>query len=186
MSGQDPIIAGVAGRYATALFELARDGRKLKQVEKDLGSLLAMLDKSADFERLVRSPVFSAEAQTRALDAVLAKAKIGGLTANFLRLITKNRRLFALRDMVRAFRALAAQHRGEATAEVASASKLSAAQLRRLKTMLKSALGQDVAVTARVDPLLLGGLVVKMGSRMIDNSLKTKLDSLKIAMKEVG
>jgi len=176
----------MAGRYATALFELARDSRKLKQVEKELGSFIAMLDGSADLERLVRSPVYSAEEQERALNAVLAKAKIKGLTANFFGLITRNRRLFAARDIVRAFRALAARHRGEASAHVASASKLSAAQLKRLKTSLKSMLGQDVAVTASVDPSLLGGLVVKMGSRMIDNSLKTKLDNLKVAMKEVG
>jgi len=186
VSGQDPIVAGVAGRYATALFELAREGRKLKQVEKDLGSLEAMLDGSADLTRLVRSPVFSAEDQARAMGAVLAKAKIKGLTANFVGLIAKNRRLFALRDMIAAFRALLARERGEATADVATAAKLSAAQLKRLKTTLKSALGQDVTVAARVDPELLGGLVVKVGSRMIDNSLKTKLDNLKVAMKEVG
>lgn len=186
VSGQDPIIAGVAGRYATALFELARDSNKLKQVEKDLAALQSMLEKSAELQRLVRSPVFSAEDQTRALLAVLSKAKIKGLTVNFLSLIARNRRLFGLADMIAAFRTLCAQHRGEIIADVATATKLSAAQVKRLKTSLKSALGQDVAVEARIDPELLGGLVVKVGSRMIDNSLKTKLDNLKIAMKEVG
>ncbi len=176
----------MAGRYATALFELALDARKLKQVEKELSSFIAMLDGSADLRRLVRSPVYSSEAQARALATILAKAKIKGLTANFLGLITNNRRLFAVRDIARAFQALTALHRGETSAEVASASKLSAAQLKRLKTTLKSMLGQDVAVTTSVDPALLGGLIVKMGSRMIDNSLKTKLDNLKVAMKEVG
>jgi F-type H+-transporting ATPase subunit delta len=176
----------MAGRYATALFELALDARKLKQVEKEFGSFIAMLDSSADLRRLVRSPVYSSEAQARALAAILAKARIKGLMASFLGLITNNRRLFAVRDIARAFQALAARHRGETAAEVATASKLSAAQLKRLKTTLKSMLGQDVAVTASVDPALLGGLVVKMGSRMIDNSLKTKLDNLKVAMKEVG
>ena len=186
MSGQDPIIAGVAGRYATALFELARDTNKLKQVEKDLSAFQSMLEKSAELKRLVRSPVFSAEDQTRALNAVLSKARIKGLTVNFLCLIARNRRLFGLADMIAAFRNLCARHRGEIIADVATATKLSAAQVKRLKTLLKSALGQDVAVEARIDPELLGGLVVKVGSRMIDNSLKTKLDNLKIAMKEVG
>ena len=114
------------------------------------------------------------------------KAKIKGLAANFLGLIAKNRRLFALSDIISAFRTLAAQQRGEITADVATASKLTAAQVKRLKTSLKGALGQDVSIAARVEPELLGGLVVKVGSRMIDNSLKTKLDNLKVTMKEVG
>ncbi|GAB4233664.1 MAG: F0F1 ATP synthase subunit delta [Methyloligellaceae bacterium] len=186
MSGEDPIIAGMAGRYATALFELAQESGKVKQVEKDLETFGAMLAQSDDLQRLVRSPVFSAEEQQRALAAILAKAGIKGLTANFLALVARNRRLFAVSDMLRAFRALLARHRGEVTAEVVSATKLSAAQVKALKAELKAAIGQNIQMTTQVDPALLGGLVVKIGSRMIDTSLRTKLNNLKFAMKEVG
>ena len=186
MAGEDPIIAGMAGRYALALFELALEGRKLKNVEADLKSFSGLLEGSKDLQRLVRSPVFSAEEQSRAIGAIAKGAKISALTANFLQLVAQNRRLFAVTDMIRAFSALAARHRGEVTAEVASASKLSAEQTKALKASLKSALGQDVQITSQIDPALLGGLVVKVGSRMIDTSLKTKLDNLQFAMKEVG
>lgn len=186
MSGAEPIVAGVAGRYATALFELALEAKAIEQIETDLKSFQAMLDESEDLQRLVRSPVFSAEDQEATLAALLKKAEIGGLTANFLSLIAKNRRLFAVTDMIRAFRALLAQHRGEVAAEVASAVELSDAQLTALRTTLKASIGQDVQIATRVDPSLLGGLVVKVGSRMIDSSLRTKLNSLKVAMREVG
>ena len=130
--------------------------------------------------------MFSAEDQQRALEAVLKRAEIGALTANFLNLVTRNRRLFAVRDMVRAFRALLARHRGEVTAEVASAAALSEGQMTALSAALKSAVGRDVQIESQVDANLIGGLVVKVGSRMIDNSLRTKLNNLKIAMREVG
>lgn len=186
MAGEDPIIAGMAGRYALALFELALEGRKLKAVEADLKTFAELLDGSKDLQRLVRSPVFSADQQSRAVAAIAKKAKISALTTNFLQLIAQNRRLFAVSDMIRAFNALAARHRGEVTAEVTSANKLSAEQTSALKAALKSAVGQEVQITSQVDPVLLGGLVVKVGSRMIDTSLKTKLDNLQFAMKEVG
>lgn len=186
MSGADPIIAGMAGRYATALFELALEAKKLKEVEADLGSFAALLDSSNDLARLVRSPVFSADDQQRALAAILKKAGMKPLTANFLSLVAKNRRLFAVADMAKAFFALLARHRGEVTAEVVSAKKLTDAQTKSLKTALKAAIGQDIQVSTDVEPSLLGGLVVKVGSRMIDTSLRTKLDNLKITMKEVG
>jgi F-type H+-transporting ATPase subunit delta len=141
---------------------------------------------SPELSRLVRSPVFSAEEQGKALAAVLSKAGISGMTANFLGVIAKNRRLFALPDMITSYVALAAQARGEVTAEVASAIPLTDAQLTELKATLKTTVGKDVLLTTRVDPGLLGGLIVKIGSRMIDSSLRTKLDSLKIRMKEVG
>lgn len=176
----------MAGRYATALFELAVEEKALEQVETDLAAFNDMLNESADLERLVRSPVFSAEDQQRALEAVLKRAEIGALTANFLNLVTHNRRLFAVRDMVRAFRALLARHRGEVTAEVASAAALSEGQMTALSAALKSAVGRDVQIESQVDANLIGGLVVKVGSRMIDNSLRTKLNNLKIAMREVG
>lgn len=176
----------MAGRYATALFELALEADALDAVEKDLTAFRDMLQASPDLQRLVRSPIFSAEEQIRALSAVLKKAGIGGLTANFLCLVARNRRLFAATDMIKAFRTLAARHRGEVTAEVATAAKLSASQLNALKSALKASLGQDVQVETRVDPGLLGGLIVKVGSRMVDSSLRTKLNNLKLAMREVG
>lgn len=176
----------MAGRYAVALFELARESNKLKQVETDLKRFGDLLESSEDLTRLVRSPVFSADDQQRALDAVVKKAGLKAPTVNFLALVARNRRLFAVSDMIRAFFVLLAQHRGEVTANVASASKLSAAQERSLKTALKSAIGQDVQIDTTVDPDLLGGLVVKVGSRMIDTSLRTKLNNMKYAMKEVG
>lgn len=186
MAGEDPIIAGMAGRYALALFELALESKKLKNVEADLKKFADLLDGSTDLTRLVRSPVFSADDQQQAVAAIAKKAKISGITANFLELIAKNRRLFAVSDMIRAFSALSARHRGEVKAEVTSANKLSADQTKALTASLKSAIGQDVQLTSHVDPALLGGLVVKVGSRMIDTSLKTKLDNLQFAMKEVG
>ncbi len=186
MAGQDPILAGMPGRYATALFELAQEGKALEKVAKDLDQIRAMLEGSSDLDRLVKSPVFSTDEQSRALGAVFKKVKISKLTANFVGLITSNRRLFAIGDMIKAYAMLLAQHRGEITAEVTSAAKLSVKQVNTVKSELKALVGRDVKLDAYVDPSLLGGLIVKVGSRMVDNSLKTKLDSLKIAMKEVG
>ncbi len=174
------------GRYATALFELAQDAGELEAVEKDLAGFETMLNESEDLQRLVRSPVFTAAEQVRAISAILAKTDFSTLTTNFVSLVAKNRRLFAVRDMVRAFRALLAAHRGEVTADVTSATSLSDAQVSALKESLKAAVGKDVQLNTHVDESLLGGLVVKVGSRMVDSSLKTKLQSLKIAMKEVG
>lgn len=171
------------GRYATALFELAEEAGSLDGVGGDLDRFSAMLDDSADLVRLVKSPVFSAQDQIRALDALFAKAGIEGLAANFIRLAARNRRLFAIAEVITAFRALMAAHRGEIAAEVTSAEKLTAAQITRLEAELKSAAGRDVLIAQRVDPAILGGLIVKVGSRMIDSSLATKLDTLKIAMK---
>jgi F-type H+-transporting ATPase subunit delta len=186
VAGEDPIIAGMAGRYATALFELALESKKLKNVEADLNKFKGLLEGSADLQRLVRSPVFTAEDQGRGVAAIAKKAKISGITANFLSLIAQNRRLFAVGDMIRAFSVLVAMHRGEVSADVTSPGKLSADQIKALKASLKAAIGQDVQLTTHVDPALLGGLVVKVGSRMIDTSLRTKLDNLQYAMKEVG
>jgi F-type H+-transporting ATPase subunit delta len=183
--------ASVPGRYASALFDLARDQKQIPQVEADLGRFQALLDGSADLQRLVSSPVFSGDEQVKALSAVLAKAGIAGTAGNFLKLLARNRRLFAVADVIRAYRAIGARERGEVVAEVASAHALTDAQAAELKTTLKSfvakqALGKDVVIQANVDPSLLGGLVVKVGSRMIDSSLKTKLSTLKVAMKGTG
>jgi F-type H+-transporting ATPase subunit delta len=183
---EQPIVSGMAGRYATALFELARDEKAIDAVRADLERFEVLVAESADLLRLVRSPVYSKEEQGRALTAVLDKAAIKGLTANFLLLVTANRRLFAVRDMIKAFRRLVASHKGEVTAEVTLAEKPSDAHLANIKNTLKSVTGKDVLVDVKVDPAIIGGLVVKLGSRMVDSSLRTKLNALKHAMKEVS
>lgn len=175
----------MAGRYAGALFDVAKEQGKLAQVEGDLNGFKALLKESADFTRFVRSPVLTAEDQKKALSAILAKIGASDLTANFLQILVKNRRLFAVGDMIKAFSALAARDRGQVTAEVVSAHALTSEQMASLKETLKASVGKDVVVNASVDPGLIGGLVVKMGSRMIDSSLRTKLNSLKTRMKEV-
>ncbi len=186
MAVQDPSISGVPGRYATALFELARDAKSIDETGDDLNRFAALLDGSEDLTRLVRSPVYSAEDQARAVSAVMKEANISGLAANFVGLVTENRRLFAVRDMISAYHKLVAAERGEVSAEVTSAETLSADQKNKLKEALKAQVGRDVIMEEKVDPGILGGLIVKVGSRMVDNSLRTKLQNLKIAMKEVG
>jgi F-type H+-transporting ATPase subunit delta len=186
VNGEDSIVSGVAGRYATALFDLARDAKAVDKIAGELESIGRMIEDSADFRRLVLSPAFTASQQTRAIEAILDKAKIGGTTSNFVKVVARNRRLFALPEMARAFLALVAHHKGEISASITSAHELTAAQRKSLATVLKSSLGKDVKLTTKVDPGLLGGLVVRVGSRMIDTSLRTKLDSLRLAMKEVG
>jgi F-type H+-transporting ATPase subunit delta len=180
------MMASMAGRYAAALFELAKEERQLPRVEADLTSFQTMLDGSEDLRRLVRSPVISAEDQAKALGAILDRAGVSGLTLNFFKLIARNRRLFAAADMIREFRALLARERGEVSADVATAHPLTPEQLNALKDALRIQIGKDVQVDTRVDPNLLGGLVVKVGSRMIDSSLRTKLNNLKVAMKGLG
>jgi F-type H+-transporting ATPase subunit delta len=186
VASEEPIVSGMAGRYALALFELARDANAIDPVKADLERFEQMIADSADLLRLVRSPVFGAGEQGSALAAVLARAGITGLAANFLRLVTANRRLFAVRDMVRAFRTLVARHKGEVTAHVTVAEPLADKHLAALKDALKSVTGKDVELDVTVEPAIIGGLVVQVGSRMVDASLKTKLNSIKHAMKEVG
>ncbi len=186
MAVEDPSVSGVSGRYATALFELARDEKSVDAVKADLARFSAMLADSPDLTRLVRSPVFSAEMQSKALVAVLEKAEISGIAAKFLKVLTANRRLFAVTDVIRAYSALVAKFKGEATADVTVAEALSDKNLDALKTALKSVTGKDVALNVKIDPSIIGGLVVKIGSRMVDSSLRTKLNSIKHAMKEAG
>ena len=186
MTAQTQLVTGMPGRYATALFELANEAKSLDQVEADFDAFDRMLDESPDLLRLVRSPVYSADEQVRALGAVLEAAGAATLTANFLKLTARNRRLFAVRDMITGFRQLVAAARGEVPAEVVSAHELNPDQVKALKDELKAAESRDVKLTQRVDPAILGGLIVKVGSRMIDNSLRTKLQSLKVAMKGTG
>ena len=186
MAAEDPSVSGVSGRYATALFELARDQKSVDSIKVDLDRFEAMLVDSADLRRLVRSPVFAAEAQLRALSAVLDQTGISGISANFLKVLTANRRLFAVGDVIRAFRALVAKFKGEATADVTVAETLNDKNLDALKTALRTVTGKDVALNVKIDPSIIGGLVVKLGSRMVDSSLRTKLNSIKHAMKEAG
>jgi F-type H+-transporting ATPase subunit delta len=187
VAGEEPIVSGMAGRYATALFELALEAKSVDAVKADLDRFEALLTESADLLRLVRSPVFRAEEQVRALGAILDRAGIGGLAANFLKLVASNRRLFAVRDMIKAFRRLVARWKGEVTAEVTVAEPLAESHLAALKDTLKSATGgRAVDLHVRVEPAIIGGLVVKLGSRMIDSSLRTKLNAIKHAMKEAG
>jgi F-type H+-transporting ATPase subunit delta len=178
--------SGLAERYATALFELAEDDKALAALENDVGRFATLHDQSDDLQAFIRSPIYTAEEQVRAIEAVLRQAGIGGLAGNFFKVIAQNRRLFAVPGIIAAFRKLLAQKRGEVTAEVTSAEPLSESHLAALREALKASLGKDVALDTRVDPSLIGGLIVKVGSRMIDSSLKTKLSSLKLAMKEVG
>ncbi len=180
------MVSGVAGRYASALFELATEKKSVDAVAKDLGRIAALISGSDDLARLVKSPAFSAEEQTRALGAVLAKAKIGGLAANFAKLAASNRRLFALPGMISGYHALVAASRGVVSAEVTVASPASATMKKEIEAALKGVAGKNAAVTIKVDPAIIGGLIVKIGSKMVDNSLKTKLNAMRLAMKEVG
>lgn len=179
-------ISAVAQRYAGSLYELAAQANAVAQVEKDLDRFEALLAGSPELDRMIKSPVFSSDEQFNAIAAIADKAGIAGLVGNFLRVVAQNRRLFAVPGMIKAFREIAAEQRGEVAAEVASAHPLTAAQQTELKAALTSVAGKDVAIAVTVDPSLLGGLVVKIGSRQIDTSLKTKLNLLKLALKEVG
>jgi F-type H+-transporting ATPase subunit delta len=185
VAGEDPLTFGVSGRYAGALFELARENKFVDEVRADLDRFDAMIGESADLNRLVRSPVFGADEQLKALQVILDRAGIGGLAANFLRVITTNRRLFAVRDMIRAFRTLVARHRGEVSAQITVAEPLNDSNTNALKDALKNVTGgKDIDLDVKVDPAIIGGLIVKVGSRMVDSSLRTKLNAIKFAMKE--
>jgi F-type H+-transporting ATPase subunit delta len=184
VASEQPIVSGMAARYATALFDLAQEANAIDAVKADLDRFDALIAESPDLTRLVRSPVFSAAEQLQALSAVLARVGIGGIAANFLKLVTSNRRLFAARDMIRGFRELVARHKGEAVAEVRVAEKLKDDHVEALRAALKSVSGKDVDLDIKVDPAIIGGLVVKLGSRMVDTSLRTKLNAIKHAMKE--
>ncbi len=180
------IVSGVAERYASALFELATEARAVDKVAADLAAFGALIDGSPDLQRLIRNPVFTAEEQTGAVGALLAKAKIGGLAGNFIGLVASKRRLFALPGMIAAFKQLVADSKGIVRAEVTAAEQPSPAQMKDIAATLKGMAGKEVMIDLKVDPSLIGGLVVKMGSRMVDASLKTKLNALRLAMKDVG
>ncbi len=170
MAETSELISGVAERYASSLFDLALEAGSVEAVGADLDRFQALIDESADLKRLIVSPVFTSEDQFKAISAIVEKAGITGLVANFLKVVAKNRRLFAVPGIVRSYRETAARHRGEIAAQVTTAHALNDAQLDELKAALKSVTGKDVAVNVTVDPSILGGLIVKVGSRQIDTS----------------
>ena len=177
---------GLAGRYAAALFELAEEGKQLDAVAKDLAGLRAMMDSSSDLRRAILSPVVSREDHAKVMTVLASKAGMGELTSNFLGFVAMNRRLLALDHMIGAYLSLLAQSRGEVTAQVTSAAELSDEHLDDIADAVRQAFDSKVAIEARVDASLLGGLIVKVGSKMFDSSLRTKLAKLQLAMKGVG
>jgi F-type H+-transporting ATPase subunit delta len=177
------VIGGIAGRYAAALYELADENKALDAVASDLSGLKALIAESADLAKLVQSPLIDRDDKAAAMNAVLEQAGVDDLTRRFIGVVARNNRLFALPGMIDAFLAELAERRGEVTAEVASARPLNETQLASITETLRSALGGRVAIEPRVDPSLIGGLVVRVGSRMIDASLKSKLQRLQVAMK---
>ena len=179
-------VSGVAERYASSLFALALEEGAVVDVSNALDAFQAMIDESPDLQRLIKSPVFSADDQLKAVTAILEKAGITGLAANFIKVTASNRRLFAVPGMIKSFRETYARHRGEVSADVTTAHALSAEQETELKAALKSVTGKDVTINVAIDPAILGGLIVKVGSRQIDTSLRTKLSTLKLSLKEVG
>ncbi|HUR42958.1 MAG TPA: F0F1 ATP synthase subunit delta [Aestuariivirga sp.] len=183
MATTDQTVSGVEGRYANALFQLATEQKSVDKTGAELASFQKSIDSSPELKRLVRSPVFSAADQIAALEGICVKAKIEGTTLNFLKLVAKNRRLVAIAGIIKTYATLLATSKGEVQAEVASAEKLSDKHIKDIKAALKASIGREVQLATKVDGSLLGGLIVKVGSRMLDNSLKTKLQNLKIAMK---
>ena len=184
---EETIVSGMAGRYAQALFQLAGESNTTDAVAADLDRFATMVAESSDLQHLVKSPVFSVEQQVKALDALLSRAGITGLTANFLKLVASKRRLFAVDGMIQGFKALNDAAKGVTRAEVTVAEPLSDANLSTLQAALTQVSGgRSVMVDVKVDPAIIGGLIVKLGSRMVDGSLKTKLNSIRTRMKEVG
>nr|WP_210381493.1 F0F1 ATP synthase subunit delta [Microvirga zambiensis] len=178
-------MSGVALRYASALFELAREANAMDAVEGDLGRFDQLIRGSQDLQRLIQNPVFTAEEQAGAIGAILDKAGVSGLAGNFIRLVASKRRLFALPDMIRAYRNLVSEAKGIVQAQVTLAEAPSDKVLNEIKAALRDVAKADVAVDVKIDPSLIGGLIVKVGSRMVDASVRTKLNSIRLAMKEV-
>lgn len=187
LAKEETLVSGMSGRYAQALFDLAREQGTTEQVASDLARFAALIDESADLERFIKSPVFTAQEQVKALGAILVRVEIGGIAANFLKFVATKRRLFAIRDIIRDFNKLNDFAKGLARAEVTVAEPLKDVHVDALKSALAELTGgRSVEVAVKVDPSIIGGLIVKLGSRMVDGSLRTKLNSLRIRMKEVG
>jgi F-type H+-transporting ATPase subunit delta len=180
------VVSSVAGRYANALFELANESDALGQTETDMEALGQALAASDDLRGLIASPIYTRDQQSRAMAAVAEAMGLSALVRNLIGLMASKRRLFVLGDLIRIFAALLAEHRGEVTAEVTAARALSEAQQAALAETLKSAIGREVKLNVSVDDSLIGGLVVKVGSKMVDTSIRSKLASLQYAMREVG
>lgn len=177
----------MAGRYAQALFDLAKESKSTDKIAADLAAVREMIEESDDFRRFLKNPSFAAEDQIAALGAILNKAGIAGVAANFLKLVAHKRRLFALEDMIRDYNKLNDAENNVSRAEVTVAEELKPAHVKALKDALASVAGSsDVDVAIKVDPSIIGGMIVKLGSRMVDSSLKTKLNMIRTRMKEVG
>lgn len=181
-------VSGVAHRYATALLESAQESGPgaIDQVEGDLDRFSALIAESPDLARLIKSPVFSSEQQVGAVTAILDRTGIGGLAGNFIKLVASKRRLFAIEAMITGYKALVAEKRGIVRAQVTVAEAPPANVVEDIKAALKGVAGENVVLDIKVDPSIIGGLIVKLGSRMMDASLRTKLNSIRLAMKEVG
>ncbi|MEI4231611.1 F0F1 ATP synthase subunit delta [Roseovarius sp. D22-M7] len=180
------ISSGIAARYATAIFELAKENDSLARLEENTDDLAAVMRDSEDLRALIASPVVGREAQSAAISAIADKMELGPELRNGLALMSAKRRLFILPQLLKQLDALIAEHKGEITADVTSAKALTKAQSEKLASTLKAQVGRDVKLNATVDESLIGGLVVKVGSKMIDTSIRSRLDSLQNAMKEVG
>ena len=186
MSGNASFSHGIAGRYATALFEIAKEKKAIAAVEKDLDALDGALSDSADLQSLIISPIYSREEQAGAMAALGKKMKLSPTVANTIGLMASKRRLFALPALIASVKALIAAERDEITAEVTSAKALTKAQSDKLAKTLKQRFGKDIKISATVDDSIIGGLIVKVGSKMIDSSIASRLANLQKAMKEVG
>ncbi len=186
IASESLVMSGLAGRYATAIFDLAKEAKKLDKVAKELNSLKAILAESAELKDFTMSPIISAELKSKAMAAVVAKAKFSDLVAHFVGVVAANGRLDRLSNIISEFLSIHDHHKGIMNAHVASAHALTKAQMTALKSKLKSLVGKDVNLEADTDESLLGGMVVRIGSKMIDTSLKTKLANLEESMKEVG
>ena len=180
------LTAGAAGRYATALFELAQEAGSLEQAEADLTALGAALEESSDLSDLLKNPMYTRTEQGAAMAGVADKMGLSALVKNVIGLMATKRRLFAVPELIRVFQGLMAEHRGEVTAEVTAARALSDTQSAALVEQIKSAIGRDVKLNVTVDESIIGGLVVKVGSKMIDSSIRSRLNSLQSVMKEAG
>lgn len=179
-------VGGLAARYASALYDLADESGTIDAIAADLSALQSLLTESSDFNRFIKSPVLSRDEQSKGIAAIAAKAGLSDHTTKFLGLVASNRRLFALPAMIASYHDILAARRGQVSAQVTSATELSEEQSQSLADALKAAVGNSVAVTTKVDPSILGGLIVRVGSRMVDSSLKSKLQRLKLSMKGVG
>ena len=186
MAASTSLTAGAAGRYSTALFELAGEDNSRDQVEKDLAAVQAALEDSTDLDQLIRNPMYTREQQGKAMAAVADKMGLSSTVKNVIGLMASKRRLFALPQMIAGYQALMADLRGEMSADVTAARELSDAQVQALSEQIKAATGKDVKLNVTVDEGIIGGLIVKVGSKMIDTSIRSRLNSLQNAMKEVG